>query len=100
METTTETRWIFQDIEDIRAKHFSGADWSNIGERKANCDKDLSEKVSPELYTRYQLWKCDIYIDAYNIALVVESVYGDKVSRNQIYNWLNEYKREDQYFTA
>lgn len=86
-------RWIFQDIKDLQTNVLYQGDY--VRDRKVwdeNWDKyvaALQEKVSPEIFTMYQLWLCDIDVWLTQIVMCVRGIYPD-VSRAQIGRWVAE----------
>lgn len=93
---TIMSKWIFQDITDFQDEMYR--------ESKANPDKafwvfneaykkKLRDNVDPEIYTRYQIWRCDIYVDVAQIIYDVCEVYPD-VTKEQVLNWIVKYKAD------
>lgn len=84
-------RWIFQDIKDLQENVLYVGDY--VRDRKvwdANWDNyvaALREKVTPEIYTLYQLWLCDLDVWLTGISMAVRGIYPE-VSREQIKKWL------------
>lgn len=81
-------KWIFQDIKDAQEQvlYRTSSD-APIKEAENNIEAyyaRLRETVEPETYVRYELWKCDIDVDMEYIITVTLSIYGDKVSREQV----------------
>ena len=93
-------RWIFQDIKDLQENVLYVGNY--VRDRKvwdANWDNyvaALREKVTPEIYTLYQLWLCDIDVCITEICMNVRGLYPE-VSREQIVKWLWENKEEHHY---
>ena len=57
-------------------------------------DECIRKHIEPKTYTRYLLWKCDVFVDVLGIALSVESVYQGEVKRSEVIEWLENFKEE------
>ena len=88
-------RWIFQDIEDICNRTLYKDTTRPIEERIAEHNKELREIVDPLTYTKYCIWQCDIYVDAYGIGVAVNNVYP-YVTIEQATQWVLENKEAHQ----
>lgn len=86
-------RWIFQDIKDLQENVLYQGDYARNGKVwDENWDRyvaALQEKVSPQVYTMYQVWLCDIDVWITQIVMCVRGIYPD-VSREQIEQWVAE----------
>lgn len=86
-------RWIFQDIKDLQENVLYQGDYvrdSKVWDE--NWDKyvaALQEKVSPEVFTMYQVWLCDLDVWLTPIVMCVRGIYPD-VSRVQVERWVAE----------
>ena len=96
-------KWIFQDIKDAQEQVlYRTSSNEPMKEMQNNLEAyyaRLREKVEPETYVRYELWKCDIYVDMEYIILVTEAIYGDKVSREQVTGWVFKHIEKQHYIT-
>lgn len=90
-------RWIFQDIKEIEDKVLYAGDYHRNKkvweENWNNYVAALREKVSPEIYTMYELWKCDMDVWLSRICMNVQIIYPE-VSRETIKKWLLENMEE------
>lgn len=96
-------KWIFQDIKDAQEQVlYRTSSNEPMKEMQNNLEAyyaRLREKVEPETYVRYELWKCDIYVDMEYIILVTAEIYGDKVSREQVTGWVFKHIEKQHYIT-
>lgn len=96
-------KWIFQDIKDAQEQVlYRTSSNEPMKEMQNNLEAyyaRLREKVEPETYVRYELWKCDIYVDLGYIISVTTSIYGDKVSREQVTGWVFKHIEKHHYIT-
>lgn len=93
---TMEDRWIFQDIADLEKAMHKEADENNgwvLGSPLRHFCAALREKVPAEIYTQYLLWRCDIFVDVYQICQDVCNVYFD-ITPLQVVEWLEQHKEE------
>ena len=92
--------WIFQQIKDIKDDVLYG----NMSSGKSTAEsirlynEALRRKVRPELYVRYCIWQCDVYVDVPMIQVATCNVYPD-VSHDQVAAWCEQHKEENQYLT-
>ena len=86
-------RWIFQDIKDLQENVLYQGNYvrdSKVWDE--NWDKyvaALQEKVSPEVFTMYQVWLCDLDVWLTPIVMCVRGIYPD-VNRAQVERWVAE----------
>jgi hypothetical protein len=97
------SKWIFQDIKDIQAKHLpkivlteSNAEFERLREQYYAA---LRKKVTPEIYVRYELWTCDIYVDVDYIIVQTLAIYKKQVTRKQVMEWIEQNKEPHHYLT-
>lgn len=88
-------RWIFQDIEDIRNRTLYKDTTRSLKERNEEHIKELREKVDPKVFTKYCIWLCDVYVDAYSIGIAVNNVYP-KIAIEQAVEWVLQFKEPHQ----
>lgn len=89
-------KWIFQDIVDLEQAMLKEANENNgwvLGAPMRHFCDAMRKKVPAEIYTRYKLWDCDIYVDVYQISQDVCNVYYD-ITPLQVVEWLNIHKEE------
>lgn len=86
-------RWIFQDIKDLQENVLYQGDYvrdSKVWDENWNkYVAALQEKVSPEVFTMYQVWLCDLDVWLTPIVMCVRGIYPD-VSRAQVERWVAE----------
>lgn len=90
-------KWIFEDIQKIKDECLYGNKTQTLKERIKEYNKRLREEIDPELYVKYVLWQCDIYVDVYSIIVAAENVYP-QLEDEQIVSWLNNNKEEHHQF--
>lgn len=92
------SKWIFQDILDIQDKHLHDIVLAQNNEEFERLREEyyaaLREKVNAETYVRYELWRCDIYVDVDYIEVETKAIYGDSVTSADILSWILEHKEE------
>lgn len=90
------SKWIFQDIKDAQTnvlyQYPTGCSQEVLQEYIRKYNAVLREMVEPEIYVRYELWTCDIYVDVEYIVAVTRDIYGDKVSQADIMGWIEKHK--------
>jgi hypothetical protein len=91
-------KWIFQDIKDIHDEVFNSQKGESIGEKIVRYNKRLREKISPEIYVRYCIWQCDIYVDVFSIIVATQNVYPN-VTKAQIECWIEQHKEQHHCLT-
>ena len=90
-------RWIFQDIADIKEKVLYDNTVS-LRERIRNYNNSLRESIEPELYVRYCINQCDIYVDVTSIMVAARNVYPS-LSYKQIGKWIEKHKESHHVLT-
>ena len=91
--------WIFQPIKDCKQRAIYDHPEAPVWERTREYNRQLRENVEPELYVRYCIWQCDIYVDTTMIIVATQNVYPD-VSAATIMGWIDKHKEEHHYLTA
>lgn len=90
---------IFQPILDCKQRALYAYPTAPIKERISEYNRQLRESVEPELYVRYCINQCDIYVDTYMIIVATQNVYPD-VSAETIYDWIDKHKEKHHYLIA
>ena len=92
--------WIFQPIRDIKqgVLYKKMEEGKSIEESTALYNEQLRRKVEPELYVRYQMWQCDIYVDVTMIQVTTKHVYPN-VTDEQVAAWIDKHKEPHHYLT-
>lgn len=97
------SKWIFQDIKDAQEQVlYRTSSNEPMKEMQSNIEAyyaRLREKVEPETYVRYELWTCDIYVDIGYIISVTTSIYGNKVTEEQVTGWVFKHIEKRHYIT-
>lgn len=91
--------WIFQPIKDCKERALYAYPTAPIKERIDEYNRQLRKCVEPELYVRYCIYQCDIYVDTTMIIVATQNVYPD-LSAETIYGWIDKYKEPHHYLTA
>lgn len=90
-------KWIFQCIKDLEDEMYRDANENHdgwvIGKPIRQFHAKLRKNIDPELYTRYLLCHCDIYVDVAKIAYEVCEIYPN-VTKRQVCEWLMKHKSE------
>lgn len=96
-------KWIFQDIKDAQEQVlYRTSSNEPMKEMQSNTEAyyaRLREKVEPETYVRYELYTCDINVDMEYIISVTTSIYGDKVTKEQVTGWVFKHIEKHHYIT-
>ena len=91
-------RWIFQDIRDIKDEYLYGKSGA-LKNKLPAYNQALRERVSPELYVRFMIWQCDVYVDLFSIQVATTNVYP-QVTNEQVAEWVDMYKSEHHIVTS
>ena len=90
---------IFQPILDCKQRALYAYPVAPIKERIGEYNRQLRMCVKPELYVRYCIHQCDIYVDATMIIVATKNVYPE-LKEEDIYGWILKYKEPHHYLTA
>lgn len=83
-------KWIFEDIQTIKDECLYNKT-KTLKECIKDYNKRLREEIEPEIYVKYMLWQCDIYVDVYSIIVASKIIYP-QLKDEQIVKWLNDNK--------
>lgn len=89
---------IFKPIEDAR-KNVLYAKEGTLKERMKKYNCWLAKNVTPELYVRYLVNLCDIYVDGGMIIVCTQNVYGEDLNEYKILSWAEKYMNTGQFLT-
>jgi len=92
------SKWIFQDIKDIGEEYLPNIVLAPTNEEFVRLREEyysaIRDKVSAETFVRYELWKCDIYVDVDFIEVETKAIYKDSVTSADVLSWILEHKEK------
>lgn len=89
-------KWIFEDIQKLKNECLYDKT-KTFKQCLREYNKRVRESIQPEVYVKFMIWQCDIYVDVYSIIVAAENVYP-QLEDEQIRGWLDKYKEEHHQF--
>ena len=87
-------KWIFEDIQKLKNECLYDKT-KTFKQCLREYRKRVRESIQPEVFVKFMIWQCDIYVDVYSMIIAAENVYPH-LEDEQIRKWIDENKEEHQ----